>query len=154
MQLNKEKVQKDLEEFITEYQKSLWASNTMKYDHIIPIITINDLIYKLNYKCSLKEFKDFISQYDDLKTLINDFVANNYVHYCSSVKLKELLQEYKEANIIIERDNFEFDISTLTTYNDIGIKLDKPISINSSLLSDLNEQQTEEILKDVNKFND
>ena len=154
MKLDKEQVLKDIKEFICKYQSSLWSSDTMKFDSIVPIITVNDLIHKFNYDCSLKEFKEFISKHDDIYTLVNDFISNNYIHYCSSVKLKELLQEYKDANIMIEPNAFEFDISSMTTYNDIGISLNSSVSINSNLKSDLNNERTNQITKDIDKFDD
>lgn len=155
-QLNKEEIVKQLTEFIKSYQASLWSSDCRKLpEQMIPIITVHDLIWKFGWDCSLHEFMEFINEKEnaDLKTLVNEFVANNFIHYSCSTKLKELLQEYRESNVMLERDTFNIDTSDINTFNDIGITCDQ-VSMNCGLASDIEGEAKDKVLSTVESFDE
>ncbi len=153
--IQKKNIVKDLTDFIGKYQESLWANDCRKTpDAFIPIITIADLIHKFKWNCSLHEFKDFISkkENEDVKTLVQEFVNNNFIHFACSAKLKELLIEYRESNVIIEKDQFVFDMSDIDTFNDIGSTHDHAISLNCDRNSDIEGKTKDKVLSTVEVF--
>ncbi len=158
MNLKKKKKQiiDDLTKFINGYQSSIWANEYRKVpEQMIPIITIQDLIYKFGWGCTLHEFKQFVAEKgnEDLKAIVQDFVSNNFIHYACSTKMKELLQEYKESNVA-QKDIFNFDVSQITTFNSLGLSLDKAVSLNCDLASDIDGEVKDKVLSTVERFDD
>lgn len=145
-------------EFFVQYQKSLWLKNKdgtfqcQKDSSIIPIITKIDLLYYLQIDLTLSELEDLLLEDEKLKSKLNDFINNNYVHYCSSVKLKELMQEYKDNNISFEPNKFIVDYSDMQIFN-VSDKKQEKQSLCLDLECDVDEQEQERILKDVELFN-
>lgn len=146
-------------EFFLQYQKSLWLKNkdgTLQYQKdagIVPIITKTDLLYYLNINLTLKEFDELLELDNKLKSKLNDFINNNYVHYCSSVKLKELMQEYKDSTVIFEPNNFVIDYSKMNIFGSFSKIYEKQsLGVNDEQ-SEIDDKERAEILKDVELFN-
>ncbi len=90
---------------------------------------------------------------EDIKVLVQDFVSNNFIHYACSTKMKELLQEYKESNVVLEKDIITFDVNNIDTFNGLGISLDHSVSLNCNLASDIDGADKDKVLSTVEKFN-
>lgn len=146
------RIRDDFMHFFQKYQDSLWGGDAAKLSVPIQIITIQDLIYKFHYDVTLKEFNEIVFQDEDLNQRIREFVANNFIHYASTNKMKEMLQEYKESNVVLEQNEFVIDEDNLGVYDNIRVQSDAPISLSMNLPSDLSSEESEHILKDVEKF--
>lgn len=145
-------------EFFERYQQSLWLKTKdgltlyKKDDAIVPIITKIDLLYFLHIDLTLKEFDELLELDAKLKAKLNDFINNNYVHYCSSVKLKELLQEYKDSNVIFEPNSFIIDYSKMNIFGSNAQKFKKQSLGVNDADSEINDIEREQVLKDVELF--
>lgn len=144
--------------FFNEYHQELWLKDKeknikpLKDNYAIQIITKLDIIYYLNLKMTLKEFNELLEQDNDLEERTTDFINNNLIHYASTNKLKELLQEYKDSNLKIEEHKITVDYSNLKTIATETIRTEK-VSLAMGLESDLDEEQQNKILSTVEKFN-
>lgn len=148
------KIKKKFRDFFTDYQNNLWSSKQycFKKDITVLMITKLDLIYYFNLKITLKKLNELLEFDEELKTQLNEFINNNFIHYASSMKLKDLLQEYKESNVLFEQNEFHIDYSKLELLNDFA-RVQTKESLGLDLDSDVDEQQKNKILENVEKFN-
>lgn len=116
------------------------------------IITKIDLIYHLELGITTKKLNEMCNNDDRFNQLLNDFITNNYIHYCASIKMKESIQEYKESTILLEQNTFSVDYSTLSTIGDIAITTTKT-SLGLDIESDVDKETRDKILSTVEKFN-
>lgn len=127
-------------------------SIAMKEATIIPVITPLDILYFFNVDLTLSEFNELIADDDRFQKQLTDFINNNFIHYSSSVKLKELLQDYKDSNVRFEPNKFVIDFSNMITLNDNAI-IGKRESLGLDLDCDVSEDEKEKILSTVERFN-
>lgn len=151
----KDKIKKDINDFIDHYQKALWDAKRpyLKSEQIIELITLFDIFNFYKWDCSFKEFKELVDQDENVNLTINDFLSNNFIHYAASVKHKELLQEYKESLIKIEPPNFKIDLENmglLATIQKRAVKTSFGLNLNDG--SELDDDEQKELLKHVETF--
>lgn len=151
----KEQIKKDIINFVNNYQNSLWDSKKqyLKNDQIIELITIFDIFYFYKWDCTFQEFKNLIDQEESVNLIINDFLTNNFIHYSSSVKHKEFLQEYKESLIRIEPPTFNIDLENMGLLASIQKRACKTsFGLNLNDGSELDNDEKRELLKNVETF--
>lgn len=139
--------------FISEYQKNLWLDHNKLTDPIA-LITLNDLRYHLGFESiSYKEFKDYIDNDEYLSAEVQQFLTNNFIHYSSSVKLKELLSDYKDSIIKLDKNEFDFDFSNIQSFVSTQMKAKYAISLNcDNPKEDVDQEDAERILKTVETY--
>lgn len=143
--------------FFKEYQQLLWSGTkdkprAMKDAELIPVITKTDLIYYFELDLTLKEFNEWLENNERLKEKVNDFINNNYVHYAASFKMKELMQEYKDANVQFEQLEIRVNFNNMQTLTDHNKKYEK-VSLGMDEPSDVSDVEKEKILSTVEKYN-
>ena len=151
----KTKIKSDVNNFINSYQNALWNIKMpyLKSEQIIELITLFDIYKYYNWDCSFKEFKVLVDQDDNFNETINDFLSNNFIHYSSSVKHKEFLQEYKESLIHIEPPSFKIDLENMGLLASIQKRACKTsFGLNLNDGSELDDQEQNELLKHVETF--
>lgn len=144
-----------VKQFIIDYHKEIWNSKSkhLKSDKVIMIITKLDIIYWLGTDITLAKFNEICEHDQKFNQLVNEFITNNFIHFASSTKMKDLLEEYKENSISIERNEFKVDYSMLSNLNDILVKSGNKVSLGLDNSSDLDEKYKDIILANVEKFN-
>ncbi len=148
----KDKVKSDILDFIDNYQKKLWI-NGIKSVEPIGLITINDVRYYLNYKwIKYKEFKDLIDNDDDLSSEMKQFLTNNFIHFASSTKMKDLLIDYKDSIVQLDSNQFEFDFTKINSFVSKQMQSKYEISLNCDAESDVDQDDAKRILKTVETY--
>ncbi len=146
----KKQIKESLLNFIKTYQKSLWINNNRIFE-ATALITLNDLRYHLGFEeLSYKDFKAAIDSDDDLSVEVQQFLTNNFIHYASSVKLKELLADYKDSIIKLDNNEFEFKMEEIKSFVSNQMKAKYAISLNcNDPKSDVDKDDADRILETV-----